>query len=98
MCKKNIMKQLYQEYGKTFLIYHIFLSVNFYALFVLLIKRGVDMNNYLKKIGINSEGYSQTAGEYLAAYAVYKITLPVRLSLSAVTLPLVVKLLKKIRK
>ncbi len=98
MCKKNILQNLYKEYGKTFLIYHIFLSVNFYALFVYLIKKGVDMNYYLKKIGINTEGYSQSAGEYLAAYAVYKITMPARLSLSAVTTPLVVKLLKRLRK
>ncbi len=98
MCKKAMLQKLYAEYGKTFLMYHIFLSVNFYALFVYLIKKGVDVKYYLNRIGINTEGYSQTAGEYLAAYAVYKITMPARLSLSALTTPLVVKLLKRLRK
>ena len=98
MCKKNIASQLYKEYGRTFIIYHIFLSVNFYALFVYFVKQGVDVNHYLKKIGINTEGYSQNAGTYLAAYALYKVTMPARLSFSAITTPLIVKLIKKFRK
>jgi hypothetical protein len=99
MCnKKNIISELYQKYGRTFIVYHIFLSVNFYALFLYLLKRGVDMNYYLNKIGIKTEGYSQAASEYVAAYAVYKITLPARLSLTALTTPFVFKLIKRFRK
>ena len=100
MCKKNILSSLYKQYGKIFIVTHIALSVNFYVLFYFMVKKGIDLNYYLKKIGINTDekGYTESASQYLTAYAIYKVTMPIRLSISAMTVPLVVRLLKKLKR
>jgi hypothetical protein len=97
MCKNGLMKTLYQKYGKVFIVTHIILSIGFGGLFYYLVKRGFDIKPYLEKIGINEEKFknAESASQALTAYAIYKVTMPLRLGFTAMVVPLIVKILKK---
>ena len=92
---KNGLKLLYQKYGKVFLVTHIGLSISFYFMFLYLIKKGIDIKPYLIKLGVDTDKFqnAEAASQYISAYAMYKVTMPLRLGFTAMIVPLIVKIL-----
>ena len=92
------LKDLIQKYGKIALYSHITLSLLFYSGFYVLIhSKVIDPMKYLAKLGVNPSSNSlvNTTGDVAIAYVLYKATMPLRISVTVITIPILVKILKR---
>lgn len=92
------LKDIIQKYGKFALYTHISLSLLFYSGFYVLIHyKYIDPMKYLTKLGVNPSSSSivNTTGDVAMAYVLYKATMPLRISVTAVTIPILVKIMKR---
>jgi hypothetical protein len=95
MTQKEKLKELITRYGKLTIGTHIFLSFSFYIGTYLLLSKGVDMNHYLKKINLDiSNKTTKTTSNMLAAYIIYKVTMPIRIPVTMVVVPFLAKFKK----
>jgi hypothetical protein len=77
-----------KKYGGLAVATHITLSVGFYLGCFLLIKKGVDMKKILKYFKITETKFSEGASNAGGAYIVYKAIMPLRLGVTAATVPI----------
>jgi len=92
------LKAIIQQYGKLALYTHISLSLMFYGGFYFLIhNKFIDPMKYLEKLGIkpSSSSIVNATCDAAMAYVLYKATMPIRISITVVTIPLVVKLIRR---
>ncbi|XP_014853138.1 PREDICTED: protein FAM210B [Poecilia mexicana] len=97
--KTQQLKKVFKEYGAVGVSFHIGISLMSLGMFYLLISSGIDMTALLCKLGFSEElvQSKMAAGTstFVLAYAVHKLFAPVRISITVVSVPLIVRYLRK---
>uniref|UniRef100_A0A3B5M4U3 Family with sequence similarity 210 member B n=1 Tax=Xiphophorus couchianus TaxID=32473 RepID=A0A3B5M4U3_9TELE len=97
--KTQQLKKVFKEYGAVGVSFHIGISLMSLGMFYLLISSGIDMTTLLCKLGFSEElvQSKMAAGTstFVLAYAVHKLFAPVRISITVVSVPLIVRYFRK---
>ncbi|XP_054639283.1 protein FAM210B, mitochondrial [Dunckerocampus dactyliophorus] len=97
--KTQQLKKVFQEYGAVGVSFHIGISLMSLGMFYLLISSGIDMAAVLSKVGF-SEAIIQSkmaagTSTFVLAYAIHKLFAPVRISITLVSVPLIVRYFRR---
>ncbi|CAB1353282.1 unnamed protein product [Coregonus sp. 'balchen'] len=97
--KTQQLKKVFKEYGAVGVSFHICISLMSLGMFYLAVSSGIDMAAILYKIGF-SESLLQSklaagTSTFVLAYAVHKLFAPLRISITLVSVPLLVRYLRK---
>ncbi|XP_077384767.1 protein FAM210B, mitochondrial [Festucalex cinctus] len=97
--KSQQLKKVFKEYGAVGVSFHIGISLMSLGMFYLLISSGIDMAAMLSKLGfseaiIRSKMAAGTS-TFVLAYAVHKLFAPVRISITLVSVPFIVRHFRK---
>lgn len=97
--KNQQLKKVFKEYGAVGVSFHIGISLMSLGMFYLLISSGVDIAAVLCKLGF-SETVVQSkmaagTSTFVLAYAIHKLFAPVRISITLVSVPLIVRYFRK---
>ncbi|XP_008283521.1 protein FAM210B, mitochondrial [Stegastes partitus] len=97
--KTQQLKKVFKEYGAVGVSFHIGISLMSLGMFYLLISSGIDMAAILCKVGF-SEAVVQSkmaagTSTFVLAYAIHKLFAPVRISITLVSVPLIVRYFRK---
>ncbi|XP_055365329.1 protein FAM210B, mitochondrial [Betta splendens] len=97
--KTQQLKKVFKEYGAVGVSFHIGISLMSLGMFYLLLSSGIDMTALLCRLGF-SEAVVQSkmaagTSTFVLAYAVHKLFAPVRISITLVSVPLIVRYLRK---
>ncbi|CAG5979315.1 unnamed protein product [Menidia menidia] len=97
--KAQQLKKVFKEYGAVGVCFHIGISLMSLGMFYLLISSGIDMAAILCKVGF-SEAVVQSkmaagTSTFVLAYAIHKLFAPLRISITLVSVPLIVRYLRK---
>uniref|UniRef100_A0A4W5JVX6 Family with sequence similarity 210 member B n=1 Tax=Hucho hucho TaxID=62062 RepID=A0A4W5JVX6_9TELE len=97
--KAQQLKKVFKEYGAVGVSFHICISLMSLGMFYLAVSSGIDMAAILYKIGF-SESLLQSklaagTSTFVLAYAVHKLFAPLRISITLVSVPLLVRYLRK---
>ncbi|XP_036915837.1 protein FAM210B, mitochondrial [Sturnira hondurensis] len=98
--KSQQLKKVFREYGAVGVCLHIGISLVSLGMFYLLVSSGVDMSAILLKLGLG-ESLVQSkmatgTGTFVVAYAIHKLFAPVRISVTLVSVPLVVRYFRRV--
>ncbi|XP_019716660.1 protein FAM210B-like isoform X2 [Hippocampus comes] len=93
--KTQQLKKVFKEYGAVGVSFHVGISLMSLGMFYLLISSGIDMASVLSKLGfseavIRSKMAAGTS-TFVLAYAVHKLFAPVRISITLVSVPFIVR-------
>ncbi|XP_073726671.1 protein FAM210B, mitochondrial isoform X2 [Misgurnus anguillicaudatus] len=97
--KAQQLKKVFKEYGAVGVSFHIGISLMSLGIFYLAVSSGLDMTSLLYKVGF-SESVVQSkmaagTSTFVLAYAVHKLFAPLRISITLVSVPLIVRHLRK---
>uniref|UniRef100_A0AAZ3SNX9 DUF1279 domain-containing protein n=1 Tax=Oncorhynchus tshawytscha TaxID=74940 RepID=A0AAZ3SNX9_ONCTS len=97
--KAQQLKKVFKEYGAVGVSFHVCISLMSLGMFYLAVSSGIDMAAILYKIGF-SESLLQSrlaagTSTFVLAYAVHKLFAPLRISITLVSVPLLVRYLRK---
>nr|AAH96895.1 Zgc:112435 [Danio rerio] len=97
--KVQQLRQVFQQYGAVGVSFHICISLISLGIFYLAVSSGLDVASLLCKLGF-SEAVVQSrlaAGTsvFVLAYAVHKLFAPLRISITLVCVPLIVRHLRR---
>ncbi|XP_019952289.2 protein FAM210B, mitochondrial [Paralichthys olivaceus] len=97
--KTQQLKKVFKEYGAVGVCFHIGISLMSLGMFYLLISSGIDMAAVLCKLGfsetvVHSKMAAGTS-TFVLAYAIHKLFAPVRISITLVSVPLIVRYFRK---
>ncbi|XP_017264044.1 protein FAM210B, mitochondrial [Kryptolebias marmoratus] len=97
--KTQQLKKVFKEYGAVGVSFHIGISLMSLGMFYVLISSGIDMAAILCKLGF-SEAVVQSkmaagTSTFVLAYAIHKLFAPVRISITLVSVPLIVRYFRK---
>ncbi|XP_051569089.1 uncharacterized protein LOC127449593 [Myxocyprinus asiaticus] len=97
--KTQQLKKVFKEYGAVGVSFHIGISLISLGIFYLAVSSGIDMAALLCKLGF-SESFVQSkmaagTSTFVLAYAIHKLFAPVRISITLVSVPLIVRYLRK---
>ncbi|XP_026162602.1 protein FAM210B, mitochondrial [Mastacembelus armatus] len=97
--KTQQLKKVFKEYGAVGVSFHIGISLMSLGMFYLLISSGIDMTALLCKLGfsetvVHSKMAAGTS-TFVVAYAIHKLFAPVRMSITLVSVPLIVRYFRK---
>ncbi|KAK3557256.1 hypothetical protein QTP70_026080 [Hemibagrus guttatus] len=97
--KTKQLKKVFQEYGAVGVSFHIGISLISLGIFYIAVSSGINMTDLLCKLGF-SEAVVQSkmaagTSTFVLAYAVHKLFAPVRISITLVSVPLIVRYLRK---
>uniref|UniRef100_A0A8D0GA82 Family with sequence similarity 210 member B n=1 Tax=Sphenodon punctatus TaxID=8508 RepID=A0A8D0GA82_SPHPU len=98
--KSQQLKKVFKEYGAVGVSFHIGISLMSLGIFYVAISSGVDMTAILFKLGF-SEAVVQSkmaagTSTFVLSYAIHKLFAPVRISITLVSVPLLVRYFRKI--
>ncbi|XP_036101791.1 protein FAM210B, mitochondrial [Molossus molossus] len=98
--KSQQLKKVFQEYGAIGVSLHIAISLVSLGMFYVIVSSGVDMSAVLLKLGfreslVQSKVAAGTS-TFVVAYAIHKLFAPVRISITLVSLPLIVRYFRKV--
>lgn len=93
------LKKVFKEYGAVGVSFHIGISLISLGIFYLAVSSGINMTALLCKLGF-SESVVQSklaagTSTFVLAYAVHKLFAPVRISITLVSVPLIVRHLRR---
>ncbi|NWQ80743.1 F210B protein, partial [Columbina picui] len=98
--KTQQLKQVFKEYGAVGVSFHVGISLVSLGIFYLAVSSGVDMTAVLFKLGFSESSLQSkmAAGTstFVLAYAIHKLFAPVRISITIVSVPLIVRYCRKI--
>ncbi|KAM3621224.1 uncharacterized protein V6R79_008176 [Siganus canaliculatus] len=99
LTKTQQLKKVFKEYGAVGVSFHVCISLMSLGMFYLLVSSGIDMAAVLCKLGF-SESVVQSkmaagTSTFVLAYAVHKLFAPVRISITLVSVPLIVRYFRK---
>ncbi|NWX20224.1 F210B protein, partial [Aegotheles bennettii] len=98
--KSQQLKQVFKEYGAVGVSFHVGISLVSLGIFYLAVSSGVDMTAVLTKLGFSESSLQSkmAAGTstFVLAYAVHKLFAPVRISITVVSVPFIVRYCRKI--
>ncbi|KPP75255.1 hypothetical protein Z043_105515, partial [Scleropages formosus] len=97
--KRQQLKKVFKEYGAVGVMFHISISLMSLGMCYAAISSGIDMTALLFKVGF-SETVVQSkmaagTSTFVLAYAVHKLFAPVRISITLVSVPLLVRYFRK---
>ncbi|XP_048464543.1 protein FAM210B, mitochondrial [Rhincodon typus] len=100
LTKSQQLKQVFKEYGAVGVVFHVGISLTSLGIFYLVVSSGVDVAALLYKVGF-SEAVVQSrmaagTSTFVLAYAVHKVFAPVRMSITLVSVPFIVRYFRKI--
>ncbi|XP_058418422.1 protein FAM210B, mitochondrial [Diceros bicornis minor] len=98
--KSQQLKKVFQEYGAVGVSLHIGISLISLGIFYMVVSSGVDMSAVLLQLGFK-ESLVQSkmaagTGTFVVAYAIHKLFAPVRISITLVSVPFVVRYFRKV--
>ncbi|CAM5095705.1 unnamed protein product [Natator depressus] len=98
--KSQQLKKVFKEYGAVGVSFHVGISLMSLGIFYLAVSSGVDMTAVLLKLGF-SEALVQSkvaagTSTFVLAYAIHKVFAPVRISITLVSVPFLVRYFRKI--
>nr|XP_020653152.1 protein FAM210B [Pogona vitticeps] len=98
--KSQQLKKVFKEYGGVAVAFHVGISLMSLGMFYLAVSSGVDMTAILFKLGFD-EAVVQSklaagTSTFLLAYAIHKLFAPVRISITLISVPLLVRYFRKI--
>ncbi|KAM9120576.1 protein FAM210B, mitochondrial [Pangshura tecta] len=98
--KSQQLKKVFKEYGAVGVSFHVGISLMSLGIFYLAVSSGVDMTAVLLKLGFN-EALVQSkvaagTSTFVLAYAIHKVFVPVRISITLVSVPFLVRYFRKI--
>ncbi|XP_029468213.1 protein FAM210B, mitochondrial [Rhinatrema bivittatum] len=98
--KSQQLKQVFKEYGAVGVSFHVGISLMSLGAFYLIVSSGVDIAAVLLKIGF-SEAVVQSkvaagTSTFVLAYAIHKLFAPLRISITLVSVPFIVRYFRKI--
>ncbi|XP_074203581.1 protein FAM210B, mitochondrial isoform X2 [Camelus bactrianus] len=100
LSKSQQLKKVFQEYGAVGVSLHIGLSLISLGMFYMVVSSGVDMSAILLKLGFKESlvQSKMAAGTstFVVAYAIHKLFAPVRISITLVSVPLIVRYFRKV--
>jgi hypothetical protein len=92
------IQEIIKQYGKMALYTHIGYSLAFFgAIYFIISKKYIDPHKLMKKVGIDTSSSKamQVTGDAAISYIIYKALMPARLFLTALTVPILAKILKR---
>ncbi|XP_010220409.1 PREDICTED: protein FAM210B [Tinamus guttatus] len=93
--KSQQLKQVFKEYGAVGVSFHVGISLVSLGIFYLAVSSGVDMAAVLFKLGFSEASLQSrvAAGTstFVLAYAVHKLFAPLRISITVLSVPLIVR-------
>ncbi|ROK31115.1 Protein FAM210B [Anabarilius grahami] len=97
--KTQQLRKVFKEYGAVGVSFHIGISLISLGIFYLAVSSGLDMTALLCRLGF-SESLVQSklatgTSTFVLAYAVHKLFAPLRISITLVSVPLIVRHLRK---
>ncbi|XP_078275106.1 protein FAM210B, mitochondrial isoform X2 [Rhinoraja longicauda] len=97
--KSQQLKQVFKEYGAVGVVFHIGISLTSLGIFYLAVSSGVDVTSILYKMGFNEtvvqSRMAAGTSAFVIAYAVHKVFAPVRMSITLISVPLLVRYFRK---
>ncbi|NWH39837.1 F210B protein, partial [Chloropsis hardwickii] len=97
--KSQQLRQIFKEYGAVGVSFHVGISLVSLGIFYLAVSSGVDMSGLLLKLGFSEASLQSrmAAGTstFVLAYAVHKLFAPVRISITVVSVPFLVRYCRK---
>uniref|UniRef100_A0A8C9QCW5 Family with sequence similarity 210 member B n=1 Tax=Spermophilus dauricus TaxID=99837 RepID=A0A8C9QCW5_SPEDA len=98
--KSQQLKKVFQEYGIIGISLHIGISLISVGLFYMVVSSGVDMSAILLKLGFQESlvpsSVATSTSTFVVAYAIHKLFAPVRISITVVTVPFLVRYFRKV--
>lgn len=98
--KAQQLRKIFQEYGAVGVSLHIGISLISLGLFYTVVSSGVDMSAILLKLGFKESlvQSKMAAGTstFVVAYAIHKLFAPVRISITLVSVPFIVRYFRKV--
>ncbi|XP_006141954.2 protein FAM210B, mitochondrial [Tupaia chinensis] len=98
--KSQQLRKVFQEYGAVGVSLHIGISLISLGIFYMVVSSGVDMSAILLKLGFKESlvQSKMAAGTstFVVAYAIHKLFAPVRISITLVSVPLIVRYFRKV--
>nr|XP_056700864.1 protein FAM210B, mitochondrial [Euleptes europaea] len=97
--KSQQLKKVFKEYGAVGVGFHVGISLMSLGMFYLAVSSGVDMTALLFKLGFD-EALVQSklaagTSTFVLAYAIHKLFAPVRISITLVSVPFLVRYFRK---
>jgi hypothetical protein len=91
------MKRLIQNYGMTAMALHISLSLTSLGIWYSIIYFGIDVPHYIdfERFGAVGNKVLASSGTFAVAYAIHKLTVPARITLTVFLTPVLVNWLRK---
>lgn len=93
------LKKVFKEYGAVGVSFHIGISLMSLGMFYLLISSGIDIAAVLCKLGFSEvvvrSKMAAGTSTFVLAYAIHKLFAPVRISITLVSVPLIVRYFRK---
>ncbi|XP_069740711.1 protein FAM210B, mitochondrial [Narcine bancroftii] len=97
--KSQQLKQVFKEYGAVGVVFHTGISLTSLGIFYLAVSSGVDVTAILYKMGLNEtvvqSRMAAGTSTFVIAYAVHKVFAPVRMSITLISVPLIVRYFRK---
>ncbi|KAG8131703.1 hypothetical protein E2320_009605 [Naja naja] len=98
--KSHQLKKIFKEYGAVGVTFHIGISLVSLGMFYLVVSSGVDMTTILFKLGFDEavvrSKLAAGTSTFVLAYAIHKLFAPVRISITVVSVPFLVRYFRKI--
>ncbi|XP_045384821.1 protein FAM210B, mitochondrial isoform X1 [Lemur catta] len=98
--KTQQLKKVFQEYGAVAVSVHIGISLISLSIFYMVVSSGVDMSAVLLKLGFKESlvpsKVAAGTSTFVVAYAIHKLFAPVRISITLVSVPLIVRYFRKV--
>lgn len=97
--KTQQLKKVFKEYGAVGVSFHIGISLMSLGMCYLLISSGIDMAAVLCKVGFSEavvkSKMAAGTSTFVLAYAIHKLFAPVRISITLMSVPLIVRYFRK---
>ncbi|XP_076786434.1 protein FAM210B, mitochondrial isoform X2 [Arvicanthis niloticus] len=100
LSKSQQLKKVFQEYGAVGVSVHVGISLVSLGIFYTVVSSGIDMSAILIKLGFQESlvQSKMAAGTstFVVAYAIHKLFAPVRISITLVSVPFIVRYFRSI--
>ncbi|CAM9566438.1 protein FAM210B, mitochondrial isoform X1 [Lampetra fluviatilis] len=98
--KAQQLKRVFKEYGAVGVVFHISISLISLGICYLAVSSGLDVEALLRKLGVGEAFLSSRAATgtstFVLAYAMHKVMAPARISITLVSVPLLVRYLRRV--
>ncbi|KAK4011495.1 hypothetical protein OUZ56_020613 [Daphnia magna] len=97
---KTKLKRAVKDYGATVIVFHVLISVTSLSICYAAVASGLDVPGMISRMGVSSEmlntRLASGASTFLVAYAVHKLLVPIRISVTLGCVPFIVRYLRRI--